>query len=163
MNVGIGSSAAVEIGTLSCLNAYLGLQARRRAHRAAGPDGGKSRRRRAVRHHGPDCRGQRPRRPAHAHPLPARLDCRRGGNPARHRLRGHQLDGPPFRRRQRLRQRPHRRVHGQKNHQRTPRPHGPRAAELSHRTFIRRTERRIPGANSRNHSRLGFSRPIQNA
>ena len=26
MNVGIGSSAAVEIGTLSCLNAYLGLQ-----------------------------------------------------------------------------------------------------------------------------------------
>src|SRR5204863_236234 len=26
MNVGIGSSAAVEIGTLSCLNAYLGLK-----------------------------------------------------------------------------------------------------------------------------------------
>ena len=26
MNVGIGSSAAVEIGTISCLNAYLGLQ-----------------------------------------------------------------------------------------------------------------------------------------
>jgi galactokinase len=26
MNVGIGSSAAVEIGTLSCINAYLGLQ-----------------------------------------------------------------------------------------------------------------------------------------
>ncbi len=25
MNVGIGSSAAVEMGTLSCLNAYLGL------------------------------------------------------------------------------------------------------------------------------------------
>ena len=31
MNVGIGSSAAVEIGTLSCLNAYLGLRARPRA------------------------------------------------------------------------------------------------------------------------------------
>ncbi len=54
MNVGIGSSAAVEIGTLCCLNAYLGAQSRRRAHRAARPDGGKPRRRRAVRHHGPD-------------------------------------------------------------------------------------------------------------
>ena len=76
MNVGIGSSAAVEIGTLSCLNAYLGPATRRRAHRAARPDGGKPRRRRAVRHHGPDRRCQRPRRQAHAHPLPARLDCR---------------------------------------------------------------------------------------
>ena len=143
MNVGIGSSAAVEIGTLSCLNAYLGLQTRRRAHRAARPDGGKPRRRRALRHHGPDRRRQRTRRQAHAHPLPARLDCRRGGNPARHRLRRHQLDGAAFRRRQRLRQRPHRRVHGQKNHQRTPRQNRPRGAELSHRNFLRRTEGRI--------------------
>ena len=59
MNVGIGSSAAVEIGTLSLPQRLPRPATGRRAHRPAGPDGGKPRRRRALRHHGPDRHHQR--------------------------------------------------------------------------------------------------------
>ena len=60
MNVGIGSSAAVEIGTLVLPERVPQCGHLTRAPRAPRPDGGKPRRRRAVRDHGPDRDHERP-------------------------------------------------------------------------------------------------------
>ena len=137
MNVGIGSSAAVEIGTLCCLNAYLGagisparlarLGQMAENHVVGAPCGIMDQ----ITDH------QRARGPAHAHSLPARRGARRGRDSSRHRLRRHQLDGPAFGRGQSLHRHAHRRVHGQANHQRDPRAHGSRGARLPDRALGR--------------------------
>ena len=144
MNVGIGSSAAVEIGTLSCLNAYLGLEARRRrASRGSG------RWRRTT---------SSARRAASWTRSPSRADARassRTSSAGPARLIG-EVEIPPGTGFVGINSMVRHSVAGnaygdvrigafmgKKNHQRNPRPHRPRRAELSHGNFAAGIQERI--------------------